>query len=129
MKLNPKWIQGFIEAEGCFYISLSQSPRLLFKVAQHVKNVQVLYALKTYFGVGIVKKQRKDGRVWEYQVSKFEHLHTILLPFFASQTFWTSKENDYILFCQACQILAAKEHLQPEGREKLRLLKEAMRTD
>jgi len=75
MKLTADWICGFVEGEGSFviYIAKGKSPnsyqvRLFFKVAQHEKNVQLLYALKKYFGVGLVKRQKKShnriGSLW-----------------------------------------------------------------
>jgi hypothetical protein len=136
MKLTADWICGFVEgvSHGSFVISItkirssnSEQVRLFFKVTQHFKNVQVLYALKSFFGVGLVKQQRKDPEtVWEYTVSRFEHLRTIIIPFFEVRSMHTSKKFDFLRFRKVAVIMARKEHLAPEGLAKIKLLAKRM---
>jgi hypothetical protein len=130
MKLTPDWICGFVEGEGSFVISItktfackSEQVRLFFKVAQHVKNVQVLYAMKTYFQVGIVKTQRKDpDHCWEYVVSRFEHLTTKIIPFFEKHEMHTTKKFDFYRFRKVALLMNRKDHLSPEGLKKIKLI-------
>jgi hypothetical protein len=128
MKLTPDWICGFVEGEGSFVISItkikssnSEQVRLYFKVAQHYKNVQVLYALKTYFGVGLVKSQTKQPeKVWEYVVSRFEHLNTQIIPFFQINKLHTTKQFDFLRFRKVAILMARKDHLTSKGLERIK---------
>lgn len=134
MKLSPDWICGFVEGEGTFCISITNAPltqkkqvRLIFKVAQSCKNIQVLYALKTFFGVGLVKSQRET--VWEYSVSRFEHLNTKIIPFFEKHTLHSSKKFDFYRFRKVSIYMARKEHLTSEGMEKIERIRKRMNTN
>jgi hypothetical protein len=62
--LNAQWIVGFVDGEGCFHIGINQNQEMKlgvqvlpeFTVVQHQVDEQVLYALKAYFGCGVVRK-------------------------------------------------------------------------
>lgn len=130
MKLTPDWICGFVEGEGSFVVSItkikssknsSEQVRLFFKVTQHVKNIQVLYALKSYFQVGIVKSQRRDvDQCWEFVVSRFEHITTKIIPFFEKYEMHSSKKFDFFRFRKVAIMMARKEHLTFEGLTKIK---------
>lgn len=134
MKLTPDWICGFVEGEGSFVISItdiksskSKQIRLIFKVTQHVKNVQLLYAFKSFFGVGLVKSQRKDPtQCWEYTVSRFEHLETKIIPFFEKNTMHSSKKFDFLRFRKVAIMMKRKEHLTSEGVDKIQVIANRM---
>jgi hypothetical protein len=136
MKLTADWICGFVDnfGEGNFVISItkikssnSEQVRLYFKVTQHYKNVKVLYALKNYFGVGIVKRQTKDPeKIWEYVVSRFEHLNTRIIPFFESNKLHTTKQFEFLKFRKVAIIMARKEHLTADGLTKIKLIAKRM---
>nr|YP_008802520.1 putative LAGLIDADG homing endonuclease [Monomastix sp. OKE-1]AAG61149.1 putative site-specific DNA endonuclease [Monomastix sp. OKE-1]AGZ90173.1 putative LAGLIDADG homing endonuclease [Monomastix sp. OKE-1] len=108
--------------------SVSKQVRLVFKVTQGVKNIQVLYALKKFFGVGHVKSQQASGKVWEYTVSRFEHLHTKIIPFFEKNTLYTSKQFDFYRFRKVALYMSRKEHLTFEGLAKIEKLTARMNT-
>lgn len=134
MKLTADWICGFVEGEGSFVISITKIPntkseqvRLIFKVTQHLKNVQVLYAIKGFFEVGLVKRQTKDPKtIWEYTVSRFEHLRTKIIPFFEKNHLHTSKKFDFLRFRKVAIMMARKDHLTPEGLAKIKILAKRM---
>ena len=132
MKLSADWICGFVEGEGSFVIYIakvksSTQVTLIFKVTQHIKNVQVLYAFKSFFGVGIVKAQRKDReKVWEYVVRRFEHLNTKIIPFFEKNQMHTTKKFDFLRFRKAALLISRKEHLTSEGLDKIKAIASRM---
>lgn len=133
MKLSPDWICGFVEGEGTFCISITKAPltqkkqvRLIFKVTQTFKNVQVLYALKTFFGVGLVKSQCET--VWEFTVSRFEHLQTKIIPFFEKYNLHSSKKFDFYRFRKVSIYMAREEHLTAEGMQKIEQIRKRMNT-
>jgi hypothetical protein len=130
MKLSPDWICGFVEGEGSFVISItkikssnSEQVRLFFKVTQDFKNVQLLYALKQFFEVGIVKRQRKDpNKTWEFVVSRFEHLYTKIIPFFESHKMHSTKKFDFLRFRKVAIMMHRKDHFKPEGFAKIKTI-------
>lgn len=119
MQLTPDWICGFVEGEGSFVIYITESSkskkvRLIFKLAQHVKNVQLLYAIKTFFGVGKVKQQKvrnDSSEIWEYVVSRFEHLDTKIIPFFEKTPMHSTKKFDFLRFRKVAIMMKSKNHL------------------
>jgi len=147
MKLTPDWICGFVEgAEGVSFVvsitkiksSNSEQVSLFFKVAQHRKNVQVLYAMKSYFQVGLVKSQRSPfgasssldeaDQCWEFIVSRFEHLTTKIIPFFEKHKMHSSKKFDFFRFRKVAIMMARKDHLTREGLTKIKSITLRMNT-
>lgn len=85
--LNPYWVTGFCDAESCFQIVIYKNPkmklgwnvRLVFSIHLSVKDIDVLYLIQKYFGVGNVTLH--DNAVY-YQVvaigdllKVIEHFH------------------------------------------------------
>lgn len=137
MKLTKDWICGFVEGEGTFCVSITQTltkkegskqVRLYFKVTQHKKNIQVLYALKAFFGVGLVKPQTKDDSVWEFSISRFEHLDKIIIPFFVANTLHTSKKFDFLRFRKVALLMNRGEHLTEDGLAMIEKIRHRMNT-
>ena len=60
MKLNPWYITGLIEGEGCFCITISKhktrslgfDPRLMFEVEMIIEDKPLLESLQEYFECG-----------------------------------------------------------------------------
>jgi hypothetical protein len=78
--LNPNYVSGFIDAEGCFHISivknltlnLGASVRAVFQISLHRKDEVLLKKFRDFFGVGRVAI-RSDGAV-VYEVSSLNDL-------------------------------------------------------
>lgn len=74
-QLNPNYITGFIDAEGCFHISIvnsksnkvGKSVRVIFQISLHEKDKALLCQIKDYFGVG--KVIDRGDSVYYYQVT------------------------------------------------------------
>lgn len=124
MKLEAQWIVGFVDAEGCFVVSVRtaadrQTPIRLqpaFVVTQHKRDIQVLYALKAYFGCGQVYEAHKVGcneAVWKVQ--NLEHLMTSIIPFFEKHALKTKKGIEFQRFRRICLRMQAKVHRTSEG--------------
>ena len=58
--MNPLWVTGFVDGEGCFTVSISQNQdtkvgwqvRPRFQIAIHVKDKPLLEDVKNYLRVG-----------------------------------------------------------------------------
>jgi len=136
MKLHAQWITGFVDAEGCFIVSVRsaadrQTPTQLqpeFNVTQHKMDVQILHALKSHFGCGFVYEPKKEGdNVARWKVRKLDHLITHVIPFFEKHSLKTKKGIEFQRFRRICLHLQAKDHLTPEGFEKCLTLARQLR--
>lgn len=120
-QLHPQWIAGFVDGEGCFHVGLATNTcaafgtQILpeFTVVQHRRDIDVLYALKTYFGCGVVRHNRGD--VYAYRVRDIRHLYTKILPFFDTHPLHTQKRLDIAHFARIVRAMIAKEHLDRDG--------------
>lgn len=140
MKLEAQWIVGFTDGEGCFHVGVNNNSKLRFGkqilpefvIVQHQRDLPLLYALKEYFGCGIVRVSRQypTGNVYAYRVRSIKHLDEIILPFFEKYSLKTQKRLDFIFLKGVVRSLIKKDHLDfdsfqhlIEKIEKLRRLK------
>nr|QBM09698.1 hypothetical protein [Dactylella sp.] len=74
-KLDPHWVTGFIDAEGCFSViievseSLKSKVRISFEINLHEKDKEILYKIQKFFGVGNIY-HRPDRRKSVYNKEK-----------------------------------------------------------
>ena|SRR3569832_735288 len=132
MKLESQWVVGFVDGEGCFHVSINSHKEMSagyqvlpeFTVVQHQKDVQVLHALKAYFGCGVIRKNHGDRMA--YRVRALQHLDQIIVPFFEKHPLITKKRVDFIKFRRIILMIRSGEHLTKEGLEEIRTIKEQM---
>ncbi len=126
MNLDPQWVVGFVDGEGCFHVGVARHPEMTtgfqvlpeFTVVQHERDVAVLYALKKFFGCGVVRRNHGDRMA--YRVRNQEHLREKIVPFFEKHPLKTKKRQDFIRFRRVLLMMARGEHLTPEGLERIR---------
>ncbi len=128
MQLDPQWVVGFVDGEGCFHVSIHPHLEMRtgyqvlpeFVVVQHKRDVQLLYALKAFFGCGVVR--RNHGEWMAYRVRRKEHLLQRIIPFFEKHPLKSKKRIDFIRFRRILLMMDRGEHLTPEGIERIRTL-------
>jgi LAGLIDADG endonuclease len=126
MQLDAQWIVGFVDGEGCFHVGISAHRDMRagvqvlpeFTVVQHKRDVQVLHALKAYFGCGVVRVNHGDRMA--YRVRDSKHLLEKILPFFMDHSLKTSKHVDFLKFRDVVLAMQRGEHLMDEGLQKIR---------
>ena len=131
-KLEAHWVVGFVDGEGCFFIGVNQHPEMTvgfqvlpeFTVVQHQRDVQLLYALKQFFGCGVVRVNHGDRMA--YRVRKLEHLKERIVPFFEQHPLHSKKWIDFLKFRKALMLMDRGEHLTPEGVGKIRSVAASM---
>jgi hypothetical protein len=132
MNLDAQWIVGFVDGEGCFHVGISRHEEMKlgyqvlpeFTVVQHERNVQVLHALKGYFGCGVVRRNHGDRMA--YRVRNHEHLWVKVVPFFEAHALKTSKRIDFLRFRRVLLCMKRGEHLTVDGLERIRRIAELM---
>lgn len=132
MKLDAQWITGFVDGEGCFFVGINKNTEMTagfqvlpeFTVVQHKRDVQILHALKDFFGCGVVRVNHGDRMA--YRVRSKEHLLERIVPFFVKHPLKTRKNVDFKKFRQVLLKMEAGDHLSSEGIEAIRAIAEQM---
>jgi len=132
MDLNAQWIVGFVDGEGCFHIGINTNQKMKlgvqvlpeFTVVQDQVDEQVLYALKAYFGCGVVRKNH--GTRLSYRVRGQENLRNKIIPFFEKHQLKTRNRVDFAKFRRVLLLMEKGEHLQVDGLEKICQIKTTM---
>lgn len=134
MNLDPQWIVGFVDGEGCFFVGINPQPSMMvgfqvlpeFVVVQHHRDVQLLHGLKAYFGCGTVLKNHGDR--WAYRARGHDNLRGRILPFFEKHQLKSRKRQDFESFRKVVLLMERKEHLTREGLERVRSIAGQMNT-
>ncbi len=133
-KLEAQWVVGFVDGEGCFYVGVNAQPEMRagyqilpeFTVVQHERDVQLLYALKQFFGCGVVRRNHADRMA--YRVRSVEHLRERIVPFFEKHPLKSKKYLDFLKFRKILLLMERDEHLTTDGIEKIRAIASKMNT-
>lgn len=127
---DPNWLAGFVSGEGCFHVDIFRNKasklgvaiKLVFKLSQHSKEVELMKSLKDYFGCGNIYKY---GEAFEYRVSKISDIQEKIIPFFKNYLILGVKSEDFADFCLALDIVKLK-NLTEEKLDKLKIIKSGM---
>lgn len=126
------YIAGFIDGEGCFHISVSNSPNhkigysvsLKFSLILHYRELFLIKLIQAELsGVGRIDKT-VEGEV-RYFISNLEGLK-VLIALLDKYPLLTRKRADYLLFKRAFELVEGKEHLSVEGLNKIVSIKSCM---
>ena len=126
MKLESEWVTGFVDGEGCFHVGISKHPDMTqgiqvlpeFTVVQHERDAQLLHALKTFFGCGVVRVNHGDRLA--YRVRSLDHLRERIVPFFLEHPLKSKKQADFTKFSRVLRMMEMGEHLTAEGIVRIR---------
>jgi hypothetical protein len=119
-KLNPWFVTGFSDAEGCFSISIYFDSKMktkwrvspVFIIKLHIKDIAILEEIKYTLGVGKIRKY--GTKSVQYVVESIKDLQVIVDHFDKYQLI-TAKVSDYLLFKQCFEIIKQGGHLTEEG--------------
>jgi len=133
--LNPNWIVGFIDGEGCFYCYIqkdSKSPiiQLSLEISQSTHDWLVLSRLAQELNCGRFKittemKKNLNG-VSRLIIMNNSDLIEKILPFFDKYPLKTKKRLDYEDFKLLWQFKKEKKHLTEIGLSQMKQIKENM---
>ena len=132
MKLSKDWVVGFVDGEGCFHVGINAHKEMSigyqvlpeFTVVQHQRDVELLHALKNFFGCGVVR--RNHGDRLSFRVRGLGHLQNIIVPFFVSNRLRSRKQADFEKFKSVLSLMANKRHLTLKGLEDIRAIASQM---
>jgi hypothetical protein len=132
MKLDAQWVTGFVDGEGCFFVGLNEHSDMKtgiqvlpeFTVVQHERDVQLLFALKEFFGCGVVRSNHGDRMA--FRVRGKEHLLQRIVPFFMEHPLKSKKRVDFEKFRTVLLKMEAGEHLTASGVGEIRRIASQM---
>jgi len=133
-RLEAQWVVGFVDGEGCFFVGINRHPEMTsgfqvlpeFTVVQHQRDVQLLHALKQFFGCGVVRRNHAERMA--YRVRGLDHLNEKIVPFFEQHPLKSKKRVDFLKFRKILQLMNKGEHLASEGLVKIRGVAATMNT-
>ena len=122
--LDPSWVAGFVDGEGCFSVSVHKQPfmhrhrgwqiQAAFYVYQHRDHGDVLDALRSFFECGTVRPKGPNSAVLTYSVTRLQDLRDVIVPFFET-TRLRVKDQDSRIFSVVVEAMSRREHLTDEG--------------
>jgi LAGLIDADG endonuclease len=132
--LNPHYIVGFVDGEGCFSISLNKNGdrlpevRLIFEIELREDDEPILREIQKTLDCGnIYRLEYARYARWrphvKLKVSNFTDISTKIIPFFQRYPLQAKKRLQFEQFCQVAELIKTKQHLTPEGIERIRTLK------
>lgn len=126
--LDPQWVVGFVDGEGCFCVSVHRSPMMRhhggwqlqpsFHVYQHRNHRRVLEGMVSFFGCGRIRPKGPKSSVLTFTVEALRDLEAAVLPFFESHP-PVVKGGDFQAFSDVVRSMRMKEHLTRSGFERL----------
>lgn len=123
-KLDPWYVTGFTDGEGCFLINVrpkskrsnGYSVELVFRLHLHSRDRALLEKIRDFFGVGRLTAVSENHA--QYWVGTLEDI-LVIVKHFDKYPLITQKWSDYQLFKQAVELVVRKEHLTLEGLQKI----------
>jgi hypothetical protein len=126
--LDPNWIVGFVDGEGCFSVSVHRSSMMrrhggwqllpVFHIYQHQDHRDVLEAMVPVFGCGRIRSKGPKSSVLTFAVDGVRNLEAAVLPFFEQHP-PVVKQKDFEAFADIVRSMRKKEHLSSDGFERL----------
>lgn len=124
--VDPFWITGFIDGEGCFCVSFNLKERLIlgievrpsFSVSQtrdkEGLNLKCLQDLLSFFDCGFIRFSKRDN-TWKYECRDLSDIRLKVIPHFEKFPLKTKKLRDFELFKEVVKSVASKQHLNELG--------------
>jgi hypothetical protein len=126
-KLNPSFVSGLIDAEGCFCTTIYKAKNLktgwrvlsYFEIGLNKKDSILLYQLQEFFGgIGSIRLDNKANAL-KFSVANINDLKNIIIPHFKKYPLLTQKAADLILFEQIVELMSTGAHLTNNGIQKI----------
>lgn len=136
--LNPHYVTGFVDGEGCFSITISRKRfkvpevRLKFEIELREDDEPILKEIQETLDCGsIYRLEYERYKKWKphvkYQVCSFKDIKGKVIPFFRKYPPQAKKKYQFELFCTVAEMMERKEHITDKGIENIRLLREALK--
>jgi hypothetical protein len=124
--LDPWYVTGLAEGEGCFCISFAIRAKLRtglevrpsFALSLNARDLTLLQDLQAFFGCGWLRESRGD-RTFKYEVRSIRDLVNIILPHFERFPLAGDKARSFAGFYHVCRMVEQGDHLQHDGLREI----------
>ena len=121
MRLNPWYITGLVEGEGCFSVSFNLRRKLKvgietrpsFSISLGERDLELLKKVRNYFRCGGIRYSRSD-KVYKYEVRAISDLVRRIISHFNRYPLCGAKKEDFEKFSKICRMVHANLHLSPK---------------
>ena len=121
-RLDPWYVTGLVEGEGCFCVSIAIRPKMKvglearpsFSLSLNERDRELLGELQTYFECGWIRESRSD-RTFKYEVRSVPELSDRIVPHFEAYPLRGAKRHSFRGCAEVCQMIGQGDHLRPEG--------------
>ena len=128
-KLEPWFVTGLVEGEGCFNVSFSFRKKLnvgietrpSFSISLNQRDLELLKEIHSFFECGAIRFSKGD-RTYKYESRSTADLMKRIIPHFKRYPLRGSKRGDFDRFAEICKGIHANHHL---NRERLRAMIES----
>lgn len=130
--LNPDFVTGLTDAEGCFSVIVRKDDRakfkrnvgLSFRIRMLANETEMLNLVKDFFLCGYLYKDKSNFVI--FAVQDIYSIKTKIIPHFMKYPLRGTKYLDFMSFKEAFDIIDKKEHLLEEGINKIYSIKKSM---
>jgi len=120
--LDPWFVSGLTEGEGCFCVSFALRRKLRtgvevrpsFSLSLNEKDLELLRALQTFFGCGWIRESKSD-RTFKYEARSLNDLLDPIIPHFERFPLRGSKARSFAAFADVCRMIEQGDHLRRDG--------------
>jgi LAGLIDADG endonuclease len=126
VRLDPWYVTGLAEGEGCFCVSFAVRPTLKvglearpsFALSLNERDRALLEGLQAFFECGWIRESRCD-RTFKYEARSVSELLDQVVPHFEAYPLRGVKRRAFRGFAQVCQMIGQGDHLRPEGMAEI----------
>uniref|UniRef100_A0A896Z6I4 LAGLIDADG endonuclease n=1 Tax=Coniophora puteana TaxID=80637 RepID=A0A896Z6I4_9AGAM len=126
-QLEPHWVSGFVSGDGSFFASIRKTNKtkigfrvtLSLSVELHIRELDVLESLKSYFKCGNVNPGTKRNLA-KYSSQHFINICDMVIPQFKKYSLIGVKAYDFNDFCKIADLMKSKDHLTESGFNQIK---------
>jgi len=140
-KLNPHYISGFVDGEGCFAICIGThrtlktktEVKLEFEIELVEDDREILERIKETLDCGNIYTLSYERYGWrphvKYKIQKISDFTEKLIPYLRKYPLQAKKKKSFEIFAKAVELVSKKKHLDKKNLHRFVKLQQSMRRD
>jgi LAGLIDADG endonuclease len=124
--LDPWFVSGLTEGEGCFCIALALRKKLRtglevrpsFSLSLNEKDLELLRDLQMFFGCGWIRESKTD-RTFKFEARSVGDLLDPIIPHFERHPLRGNKAKSFAAFADVCRMIEQGDHLRRDGVRRI----------
>ncbi len=116
--LDPWYVTGWFDGEGCFSVSVHPHPGAKFgwiidpvvQTYQHKDSIVILERIRNFFGCGRIRPKGANSNVLTFSIESRRTIQERVIPHFIRYPLQSRKLNDFVLFKEIVETMEKKQH-------------------